>query len=127
MEAASPNSIHLPGSALLVRGGKMFRPDLEISAEQHFRRFGHYALSFWSVPGKTAEQIAEQIGTEDLPHGTLRACPVERLRRLGYEVMFSGRPWHVSVILPSPPSDRDWDNLEQAFDPPQPNPVARRR
>ncbi len=125
--ATSPNSTGLPSSALLVRGGRMLRADLEISAETHFNREGHYALSFWSAPGLNAAEVAERIGTEDLPHGSIRSAPVGRLRELGYEVMFSGQPWHVSLVLPSPPSDEDWENLEDAFGPPEPNPVSRRR
>lgn len=117
----------LPDDALLVRGGTMQRTDLEISAEVHKEREGHYALSFWAVPGCSVAETAERVGTGDLPHGKLRSAPVGRLRQLGYEVVFSGDPAHVSVMLPSPPSDIDWTNLESAFDAPEPNPVARRR
>lgn len=117
-----------PDDALLVRGGLMRASDLATSAEVHWEQHRSHALSFWTIPGLSADEIAATVGMENLPHAKIRCAPAGRLRRLGYEVMFSEpRPMHVSVVLPSPPSDKDWKSIDNAFDAPAKNPVARPR
>lgn len=102
--------------------------DLAVSAEAHHERHGVWALSFWTVPGLSATEIAGRVGTSNLPHPKIRWTPAGRLRELGYEVMYSEPPpMHVSVILPSPPPDTTWTVIGDAFEPAADNPVARPR
>src|SRR6266852_3294218 len=110
-----------PDDAILVRGGTMKREDMAISAEAHYEKHGVYALTVWCAPRRTAGEIACKVGTEWLPWGKIRSAPVQRVRALGYGVVFRGKPMHVDLILPSPPSATDWDALDGAFDPPEVN------
>jgi hypothetical protein len=103
----------------------MLREDLERSVETCFALNGIHALSVWSLPGLAAEAIANAVGPRRLPHSVIRATTVGKLRAYGYDVSPSGQPGHMSLQLPSPPADRDWENLEQAFDPPVTNPIGR--
>jgi hypothetical protein len=105
---------------------------LRISAEANYRDEGLYAVSMWSLPGLDAADIAREVGTEELPHGQIRASTVGRLRAAGFEVVRSepvpGRaPGHVDVILARPLTEEAADALRAEFDPGQPNPVARGR
>jgi hypothetical protein len=121
---------HLPDDAIVIRGGLMKRDSLRISAEAHeAENPGAYALSFWSWPGLTAEEIARRVGPENLPHKMLRKYSAGQLRNMA---MSDGRPLelvptdedgHYDVILPPPPTDDDLDLFDHEFDPPEPNPA----
>lgn len=116
----------VPDEAIVVRGGLMPRRDLEISAEANYRYRAEHALSCWSFVGKTAGEIAVAVGTDDLPHGKLRASTAGRLRAVGFEAVSSEPPpGHVDVKLPGPVTDAIANDLELAFDPPIVNPVRR--
>ena len=87
---------------------------------------GVYGLSVCSLPDSTAEQIAEAAGTGRLPQTTMRTSTVGTLRAFGYDVVPTGQSPHATLTLPNPPSDTDWEHLQQAFDSPRHNPVARK-
>jgi hypothetical protein len=105
--------------------------DLRVSAEKYEAKYpGRYALSFWSRPGLTAAQIAQQVGSNKLPHPKLRKSTATRIRGLvmsdgGQPVLVqTGDPDHYTLPLPTPLNDDDLDLIASAFDPPEPNPVA---
>jgi hypothetical protein len=118
----------LPADAVVIRGGEMRVSDLRRSAERYYEKYHRqrgYALTVWCWPGHTADETAQAVGSGFLPHPVLRKCTVGELRDLGYRLERSGREHHFSLRLPNPPTMQDWMNLRRAFDPPQPNPVAR--
>jgi hypothetical protein len=133
-EGELPSSTgHLPADAVVIRGGLMKRGDLIASAEKYEAlNPGVYGITVWSWPGLTAEQIAERVGTARLPHPDLRKSTVERIcgsstsEGQRFELTKTGPDGHYTLILPSPPTPDDWEALDEAFDAPQPNPVARR-
>lgn len=111
----------------------MRRGDLIASAEKYEAlNPGVYGITVWSWPGETAEQIARRVGTERLPHPDMRLSTVERIcepslsEGLRFELIKTGPDGHYTLVLPSPPTDDDWNALELAFEEPQANPVARR-
>jgi hypothetical protein len=123
----------LPDQAVVVRGGRMVsRESLRESAEDYFAWTkaqtgeGIYGLSVCSLANQTGDEIAHAVGTARLPQTTMRESTVGTLRGFGYEVLPSGPAGHATLVLPNPPSDDDWDNLEEAFDEPRHNPVARK-
>jgi hypothetical protein len=106
--------------------------DLMVSAQRYeAQNPGVYALSFWSWPMLTAEEIAKRVGPGQLRHSELRQSTARRIRDL---IVSDGRPLelertgmkegHYSLYLPSPLNTDDLVVLAQAFDPPQPNPVG---
>lgn len=116
----------------------MRRRDLERSVEVHFELHGVHALSLWSFPERpemNAQQVAMEVGIVAgelgitlLPNSMLRWSTAGELRTLGYSVESGGGPrGHVTLRFEGVPTDDDWANLEQAFSPPERNPIARTR
>jgi hypothetical protein len=123
-EAEDVSPERLPDDAVVVRGGLMIAADLVLGAQSHFDARGIYALSVFSVPGISADEIARGV---PLPHSMIRESTTGRLRAAGYEVVRSpGPPGHADLMLPNPPTDDDWRALDAAFDPPRPNPTTMR-
>lgn len=114
----------LPDDAIVVRGGLMLPSDLGLSAQSHFDVEGFHALSVYSVPGMTADEIAVGV---PLRHSKIRASTVGRVRAAGYDIVRSpGPPGHADLVLPTPPADHDWSALDRIFDPPRLNPATMR-
>ena len=112
----------LPDEALVVRGGVMELAVLETNAQTHYDEFGEYALSVYSLPDRSADEIALLAS---LPHAKIRVSTVGRLREAGYPVVPSpGPPGHADLELPHPPTEGDWRVLDALFDPPRPNPAG---
>ncbi len=123
-EAEGDSFQRLPDDAVVVRGGLMSAADLSLGAQTHFDAEGAYALSVFSVPGKTADEIARGV---PLPHSMIRESTVGRLRAAGYDVVSSlGPPGHADLILPNPPTDDDWQALDKTFDAARPSPATMR-
>jgi hypothetical protein len=114
----------LPNGTVVVRGGLMLPADLIRSAQSHRDVEGLYALSVYSIPGATAEEIARGV---PLPHAKIRTSTVGRIRAAGYDVLSSpGPPGHADLVLPTPPTDKDGSTLDGVFDPARPNPATMR-
>lgn len=126
----------LPGDAVVIRGGILAETpeDIRVQAEGEYLRLEQdgdpepvYGLSVWSLPAMSAEEVAQAVGTDDLPHKRMRATTVGALATRGYEVVPSGPPSHATIVFPGPPTYDDWQNLQQSFGDPIDNPVARAR
>lgn len=101
----------------------MLPEDLQTSAMTHYDELGYYALSVYSLPDLTVDEIATAAR---LPHSKIRESTVGRLRAHGYEVVPSpGTAGHADLRLPGPPTEDHWKVLDALFDPPRPNPVGR--
>lgn len=129
---SSGQSGYLLDDAVVVRGGQMRAKDLMTSAETYEAEHpGEYGLSFWSWPGLTAEEIAQRVGTKRLPHPVLRKCTVGKIQSMipsdqrPLTLVKTFGPGHYTLFLPSPPTDDDYKDLSELFDPPQQNPVAK--
>ena len=102
----------------------MLPTDLALGAESHFDQEGFYALSVFSVPGQTADEIATGV---PLPHSAIRESTVGRVRAAGYDVVPSpGPPGHADLLFAAPPTAADWRMLNEIFDPPHRNPATMR-
>lgn len=100
----------------------MIPVDLALSAQSQFDVEGVYALSVFSAPGMTADEIAEGV---PLRHSMIRESTAGRLRAVGYDVVSSsGPPGHADLILRDSPTDADWQALDEAFDAARPNPAT---
>jgi len=98
------------------------------SAEAAFREIGVYGLSVWSVEGLTAAEIVLHARSHDtesqryLPHAQIRASTAGQLRRCGFALEPDSPSGHYLLTIPAPPTDDDWDALEQEFGEPEPTP-----
>lgn len=102
----------------------MIPADLALGAQSHFDAEGIYALSVFSVPEMTADEIAQGV---PLRHSMIRVSTAGRLRAAGYEVVSSPGPLgHADLLLPNPPTNDDWRALDAAFDPSRPHPATMR-
>lgn len=124
----------LPGDAVVVKGGRMGGglEAVQEKANTEFQRLVDeddpepvYGLSVCSLPGMTAEEIAEVAGTDNLPHPKMQTSTVATLAKFGYEVVPSEWRGHATLVFPGPPDEEDWQNLQESFGPPIDNPVAR--
>lgn len=114
----------LSGDAKVVRGGLGKQGDLQRAAEKAKRLQGKYVVSACCAEGCTPEETAELAGRR-LPHPEMRVASVGALREAGFAVEPDGRKPHVSIKLPEPFADDDWQRFDEQFDPPIPNPVGR--
>lgn len=84
--------------------------------------YGEYALSVWSVPGATHEEIVAVARTNGaIPNRKVRVSTVERVCALGCKLVQSQFDGHYELVLPGSPDDMDWEALIDAFDGPYPS------
>lgn len=119
----------LPGDALVIRGGLMANLEEMLASilEEH-QITGRYGLSVFSRPGLTADQIAEFVGSERLPHSQMRATTVQLLRESAPDVISDEQhhgPAHALIVWHKAPTLPELDTAVQRFGAPQPNPVKR--
>jgi len=99
---------------------------LAASATATYRASGVHSLSVWAVDDSTAADIvrlARDASPTFLAHGQIRTSTVGVLSAYGYELAASEPDGHYSLLLPDPPTDVDWSQLDSAFSAPEPNPV----
>src|SRR5439155_1606011 len=112
----------------VVRGRVMAYPDVVGSAEVHHAKTGRFASSAFSTPGLTSTEIALAAGSEWLPHSKIRKSTVGTLRFEGFDVRRTPPPeGHVDIDLPHAVTEAVYATLDEAFDAPEANPVARGR
>lgn len=111
----------LSDDALLVRGGLMAdRKDMQQQAEDALELCGLHALS---LGGDDRMNLHDLAMANRRPNPRLRKSTAARTRAAGFALTYpKGKKRHCDLILPRPMTDKDWDALEQAFDPAEPNP-----
>ncbi len=107
----------------------------EVCAATYPDQFG---LSFWSWPGMTAAEVAREVRRNYpivagrhpvLAHPVLRASTAGQIRGVvasdGQRLQLEKTrgPGHYTVLLPSPPTPKDYSDLIDAFNAVEPNPV----
>ncbi len=114
----------------------MARAGLIASARRYAaRNNGVHGLTFWAWPRLTAGQIAMKVkgmyptGRNPLAHGQLRQSTVSKLLKPSedgrtFELLKTGPDGHYTLTFPSEPTVRDWERLEEMFEPPELNPAA---
>jgi len=109
----------LPDEARVIRGGFSNLGSLRKNARRHYARFGYYALSVFTLPDASIEEIAAEA---DLPNDVIRPSTVGALRKRGFNPVPKGRPAHAEVRL-SDDSVATINRFRGAFEPTQPNPA----
>lgn len=113
----------LPDEAFVVRFGRMLRRDLERSALKYAAFHpGEYGISVFSLPDRSWREIASGAG---LGHSVIRVSTVGAIRSGGYDVVPSPPAdprGHSTLMLPTEPTDEDWEKLWEVFGEPIPNP-----
>lgn len=115
----------LPDDAIVVRGGLMGTVSLESNAYGSFEECGMWALSVWSYPDMTADEVVEEahrVDGEALPNGKIRSARAGTLREHGYELVATNQRGHYSLVVPPTPGSAVWEDLREVFDDPMPNP-----
>lgn len=96
------------------------------NAEAAFREGGVYGLSVWSVASFSAAdivQLARSYPDDNyLPHSQMRTSTVRQLRAQGFDLVPDSPRGHYLLTIPTPPTDDDWDALEQEFGEAEPTP-----
>lgn len=113
----------LPEETIVIRGGTNPPDKMREQAQEEFDDCGVYSLSAAADPAMTLEEIAR---TARRPNAQIVQTTVGRLRSAGCDVTHpTGKRRHVDILLPQPPTEEDWQALEEASDPPEPNPYRR--
>jgi hypothetical protein len=101
------------------------------SAEAAFRDIGVYGLSVWSVAESDAAKIVRTVRSHDettgfpnLPHGQIRTSTAGALQARGFGLEPDSPFGHYLLTIPTPPTDEDWDALQEEFGPPEPTPTG---
>jgi hypothetical protein len=102
-----------------VRFGLLRAADIKVSADAHEAKHLIRALSIFSGPALTTNQIARKARQ---PHGQLRESTIGQLRHAGYEVTTPARNGHCLILLAEVASADEADILDACFDSPIPNP-----
>jgi hypothetical protein len=112
----------LPPDAVVIRGGTMQLEDLISNAQSHNDKTDgrEWALSCNSIPGLTAEEVAQRAKRLN---GQMCVSQVGMLRDLGYEVRPDGvENGHSNIMFNGEPTLEDLRRIRNAFSEPVPNP-----
>ena len=111
----------LPDETTLIRGGENKLTDLRTAAEEAADTGDDgYVLSGNADASMDLDAI---LRAARQPHPSISKTTVGRVRAAGCEVGHpTGRKRHVTIYLPQPPMDADYQRFQEAFDPPEPNP-----
>lgn len=111
----------LPDDAVVVRFGLSSPETLRKTALAHHDEHGDLAISVFSLPGRSSEELARLGG---LLHSRIRETTVGAIRSPGYDVVRDEPPeGHALITLPRLPTDEDYMRIAETFGPSLPNPV----
>ena len=123
--AAAPTQ-PLPNDTIVIRGGDNQLTRIREQADDEFRDSGFFALSGAAEAGMTLDDITL---ASQRPNPRISKTTAGRLRAIRCDVApprVDDPSKHVNIILfQQPPSDRDWERIQGAFDPPERNPHRR--
>lgn len=110
----------LPDETIVIRGGENKLLDVRKSAAEAAETGNQgYVLSGNADPAMDLDAI---LRAARQPHPKISKTTVGRLRAAGCEVMPpTGKKRHVTIVLPQPPKDADYERFVNAFDLPEPN------
>jgi hypothetical protein len=113
----------LPPETVVIRGGKMKRGPMAARAKKDREKLGIYGLSCACLPDYSYEDLDDLARIAQMPQSVLRASTVGRIRGAGegFDVLLTAtekNPAHATLKLPDPPTDRDWETIEEIFDEP---------
>jgi hypothetical protein len=109
----------LPSTAIVVRGGMMFRETVEQALAVTVQRFDLYLLSVVAHPTLTAREVWERAPSK---HTKVRVSTAGQLRECGFELIPTFDAPHYSILLPGPLNLDMWTALDDAFSPPTKDP-----
>jgi hypothetical protein len=107
---------------VVIRGGTMQLDDLINNVLSHNEKTDgrEWALSCNSIPGLTAEEVAQRARR---PNSQMSVSQVDRLRDLGCEVRPDGVPnGHSNIVFDGEPTLDDLRRVQNVFSEPMPNP-----
>lgn len=108
---------------MVLRGGRLRYGNYVATANVSLEWDGVYGLSVASAPGMTKLELAI---VARLPYDVIRVTDVGTLRSLGYDVVPTEEDHdrnHALLHLPGEPTREDWERLNEAFGPVEPNPA----
>ncbi len=96
---------------------------MEERAKKDRSKLGFYGLSCAALPDYTPDRVDDLAKKARMPQPMLRASTVGRIRDAGegFDVLptpTEHNPAHATLKLPEPPTDRDWETIEEIFDEP---------
>jgi hypothetical protein len=90
---------------------------MEASAGTTYERWGFHAISVFAHPSNSVGEIRNKHRVLS-QYERVRVSTVARLMAAGFELWPTGTEGHYSIVLPTPPTDEDWQRLDRAFDAP---------
>lgn len=108
-------------AVVVVRGGLMSSDYVREALRVSYRDIQIYAVSVFLALDQTWEELC---GVEPYlaRYSQVRISTVGRLRTAAFTLLPTLQRPHYDVLLPDP-TDRTLARLEEAFDPPRPNPA----
>jgi len=112
---------------------------MDNQAEACKLKLGFRGISVCSWPGLTAQEVAQRVKElrarrrqRVLMNPEMRQSTAGRIRRAGtqdrhpFDLVQTFWDGHWTLTLPDPTTPEDWRLLDEAFDPPEPNPVGQK-
>lgn len=100
--------------------------DLQAAAEIAYLKTGRYSLSFWTLGGATALELALLVAIAiDRVGGVFRASTVGRMDQAGLTLQDHRSNGHAVLVIDGIPSPAQCDAMRSVFDDPIPNPYRR--
>jgi hypothetical protein len=116
----------LPDETVVIRGGENRLDVMREQANDEFRDSGTFSLSGAAEAGMTLDEVAL---TAQRPNPKICKTTAGRLRAIRCDVApprLDDPTKHVNIILfQQPPSDKDWERIQEAFDLAERNPHRR--
>jgi hypothetical protein len=118
--------IQLADDSIVVRFGEMTDMNMSFNAAKHYAmcieegRSPEYVLSVHSMPDMNPDEVAVYA---QRPWPKYQHATKGILESAGYPIRLEDvRDGHSALVLPTPPTRTNWDDLRSIFGPERPNP-----